>query len=174
MHWMENGDPFEDCCVHGGVYLKIEDFVVSDGSANDWTISTAAFNFLKTLSHDHPLMGREALIPHCGFSMWLVDSEPDGLYIPNCDLGVNWSIRHVENRVVHEFQDGTQIVTTLSEWKSAVCQFADQINEFMLTAWPKAIGDEEDRKGFELFLHLWKKRRAEAKIDHGSRANYWT
>lgn len=168
MHWMEGSDPFGDCCAHGGIYLRMGSLVVSDGTDADWSISTAAFNFLRTLFHNQPHVGRESLIPHCGFTMWRVDSEPDGLYMPNCDLGLNWSVQHDGDHVIHDFQDGTQVVTSLSEWKSSVCKFADEVNEFMHTAWPKVIVDEEDRQGFELFLNIWKKRRADAELINGS------
>lgn len=171
MHWMDGSDPFKDCCAHGGVYLKIGDAVVSDGTKNDWSVSTAAFNFLRTLFHDQPRTGREDLIPHCGFTMWLVDSEPDGLYMPNCDIGLDWTIKHEGTQIIHEFRDGTQVVTTLSEWRSAVCKFADEVYEFMHTAWPKEITDEMDREGFEHFLSLWQKRRADAEADHGNGAH---
>ena len=171
MHWIENSDPFTDLCVHGGVYFAIDQYVVSDGTDVEWTVSTAAFNLLRTPTIDHPLIGKEALIPHCGFNMWPSESEPDGLYMPNCDLGINWSIKHEADRVIHEFKDGTQITTGLPEWKPEVCRFADKVWEFMHTAWPKVINDEQDREGFELFLSLWQKRRAEAELNHGGRAN---
>ena len=164
MHWLENGDPFADCCVHGGVYLRLGDIEVSDGTDLDWTISTAAFNFLRTLFEDQAVMGREALISHCGHTMWPVETEPDGLYLPNCDIGVNWSITHKGKQIVHEFQDGTKVTLALSEWNSAECRFADEIMDFMHTAWPKTIDDEQDKQGFELFLGLWKKHRADAEL----------
>jgi hypothetical protein len=31
-----------------------------------------------------------------------------------------------------------------------------------MTAWPKNIKDQEDRKGFELFMNLWKQLRYKA------------
>ncbi|MGD9588768.1 MAG: hypothetical protein AB7Q37_03190 [Pyrinomonadaceae bacterium] len=162
MHWMDNGDPLHDCCVHGGIFLSIDGFVVSDGKETEWTVSTAAFNFLRTLSEDQPVTGRESLVPCCGFTMWPVESEPDGLYMPNCDYGINWSITHDDGEVVHEFYDGTTITTPLSDWKTAVCRFADEVEEFLHSAWPKVINDDLDRRGFELFLSLWSKRRSEA------------
>lgn len=171
MHWTENVDPFEDCCVTGGIYLKIDETIVSDGSDIDWAVSTAAFNFLRTLFEGQPLIDREALIPHCGFTMWPIASERDGLYMPNCDIGINWSITHEGDQVVHEFKDGTKVRTEISDWKSAVRQFADEVMDFMHTAWPKVIDDEQDKQGFELFLSLWQKRRAEAGLEHVHRAN---
>lgn len=167
LHWMENGDPFSDCCAHGGIYLKIGNFVVSDGMEKDWVVSTAAFNLLRTLSEDHPVIGREALVPHCGHTMWPAANEPDGLYLPNCDIGINWSITHEGDRIVHEFKDGRKVTLALSEWKFAVCKFADEVMDFMHTAWPKILDDALDRQGFELFLSLWQKRRTEAELDNG-------
>jgi hypothetical protein len=168
MHWIESGDPFKDCCVHGGVYLRLGEINLSDGTDLDWSVSTAAFNLLRTLFEDQPLIGREALIPHCGHTMWPIATEPDGLYLPNCDIGINWSITHEGNRIFHEFPDGTHVIAGISEWKSAVCKFADEVMDFMHTAWPKVIDDEQDKHGFELFLSLWKKRRAEAGFENGS------
>lgn len=31
LHWLEEGDPHDDCCVHGNVYLRLGDRIVSDG-----------------------------------------------------------------------------------------------------------------------------------------------
>lgn len=166
MHWIEKGDPITDCCVQGGVYLRLGEIEVADGTDLDWTVSTAAFNLLRTLFENQPLTGREAIIPHCGHTMWPLETEPDGLYLPNCDIGINWSITHDGNQIVHEFQDGTKVALALSEWRSAVCKFADEVMAFMHTAWPKIIDDEQDRQGFELFLSLWKRRRAEAELDN--------
>jgi hypothetical protein len=164
MHWLEENDPFADCCVHGGVYIRIGQTLVSDGKDDSWTISTAAFNFLRSIFHDHAMLGEEPLVPHCGFTMWLVESEPDGLYMPNCDLNINWSISHKGDQVHHEFKDGTICETSLVAWKEAVCGFADEVYEYFQTAWPKVINDEMNRDGFELFMRLWRGRRAAADL----------
>jgi hypothetical protein len=168
LHWLENGDPFTDLCVHGGIYLRIGDFVISDGTDLDWTVSTAAFNLLRTLFQDQPLIGREPLIPHCGFTMWPSNSEPDGLYIPNCDIGINWSLKHEPGRLIHEFANGTRVITNIKDWKLAVCQFADEVDVFLHSAWPKAIDDEQDRRGFEHFISVWQMRRLEADLIDGN------
>lgn len=162
MHWIVEGDPFRDCCVHGGVYFRLGQTVISDGIDDSWSISTAAFNFLRTLFTDHKLGYGEPLVPHCGFTMWPVAFEPDGLYMPNCDLSINWSILHKGDQLVHEFQNGTICETSLIAWSKAVSQFADEVYEFFHTAWPKIIDEEEGRAGFELFMKLWRERRAAA------------
>ncbi|MEQ1645160.1 MAG: hypothetical protein ABL959_17050 [Pyrinomonadaceae bacterium] len=171
MHWMENVDPYADCCVHGGIYLRFGQRVVSDGK-DTWTVSTAAFNFLRTVFNDHRvgIDGDEALIPCCGFNMWPIEASPDGLCIPNCNNGIDWSVSHEQGNVIkHTFPDAEMVFTKRDEWASAVCLFADGIFEFLKTAWPKVVQDDEDRRGFELFMKLWQERRLAAESINASR-----
>jgi hypothetical protein len=162
LHWLEGNDPFADCCLHGGVYLKIGDVLLSDGKDSDWTVSTSAFNLLKTINQDHKIGSGRPLIPHCGQTMWLLESEPDGLYLGGCDLGIDWEVRHQGNTVIHRFFNGQTAEVSPHNWRSAVCAFSDKVHEFFMTAWPKNIKDQEDRKGFELFMNLWKQLRYKA------------
>ena len=162
LHWMEDGDPFADCCVHGGTFFSIDNTVLVDGKDDDWAISTGAFNLLGTVSCDHIPTRENALVPHCGFTMWVDESQPDGLYLPNCDLGINWRIGHEEGRVLHTFIDGQTFEMTSFEWKEVVCKFSDEIHGYFHTAWPKTFYDEMDKLGFELFMKLWEKRRVAA------------
>lgn len=164
MHWMENVDPYADCCVHGGIYLRFGQRVVSDGK-DSWTVSTAAFNFLRTIfiGHKSGVDGDEALIPCCGFNMWPIETWPDGLCIPNCNNGIDWSVSHEEdNTIKHTFSDGEIVFTKRDEWALSVCKFADEVFAFFKTAWPKVVPEGEDRKGFELFMKLWQERRTAA------------
>lgn len=170
MHWIGN-DPFRDCCVHGGVYFRIGNTILVDGKDSEWSISTAAFNFLRSLFRDHYILREEPLIPHCGFTMWPVASEPDGLLIPNCSSSVDWSIYRTGDKVVHEFTDGTTFDMNLSAWTEAVCSFADEIHEHFQTAWPKVIDDDQDKRGFELFMRLWQERRAAASSQNAESTN---
>ena len=172
MHWLEEGDPHDDCCVHGRVYLKLGDRIVSSGD-EEWTLSTAAFRLLATISVSHARNIDNALVPCCGFTMWRIESEPDGLYIPNCNSGIDWTINHPESDVVeHVFSDGETLLTNLCEWSTAVSQFSDQVRDFFQTAWPKNFYDDDSRLGFELFMSLWRERRELAeKINAGSDCN---
>ena len=168
LHWMPNVDPVEDCCVHGNIYLQVGEKIISPGD-EDWTLSTTAFNFLRSAFHNHRSGQQEALIPCCGFNMWPMASQPDGLYIPNCSRGIDWNIEHAEGLIIHELPSGERLETTLQGWTVAVCRFADEIYHFFQTAWPKRIRLVEDRKGFELFMKLWQERRDAAQkiIDAG-------
>ncbi|CAN5148409.1 hypothetical protein BH20ACI2_BH20ACI2_25260 [soil metagenome] len=160
LHWREESNPFEDCCLHGGVYLRIGDVVVSDGNDPDWTVSTAAFNLLKTINQDHTVGEQRPLIPHCGHTMWILETEPDGLYLGGCDIGIDWNIKHKPSVVDHELSENRVVETSSETWRRSVCEFSDEVYAFFITAWPKVIGDQDDLKGFELFMNLWRKYRA--------------
>jgi len=171
LHWLEQSDPFEDCCLHGGVYLEIEDTILSDGRDSEWTVSTAAFNLLKTLSQNHDVGDQRPLIPHCGHTMWVHKGEPDDLYLGGCDIGIDWTIEHEPGKVLHKIRDQRVVETSSDEWRTAVCQFSDSVFEFFMTAWPKRISDKDDLKGFELFMNLWQEHRAKAENDASSSDN---
>ncbi|HTK27289.1 MAG TPA: hypothetical protein VL327_12075 [Pyrinomonadaceae bacterium] len=162
LHWQAESDPFEDCCLHGGVYLKIGSVFLSDGVDIDWTVSAAAFNLLNTLRKEHMVNDGRLLIPHCGHTMWVLESEPDSLYLGGCDIGINWTIQHEAGKVVHKLGGDRNVEMSLYVWQKAVCQFSDEVFKFFMTAWPKNINDEDDLKGFELFMSLWRQRRAAA------------
>lgn len=163
LHWIKGLDPQEDCCVHGRIFLRIGEHVVSDGN-DDWTVSTAAYNFLRTIFHDHEPGINKALIPCCGSTMLPAGSADDGLYIPNCGNGIDWSVTHFDNVLEHTLPHGVSVRTDLRDWAIAVIEFADEIETFLKTAWPKRIHDEDDQKGFDLFMDNWKKRRADAAL----------
>ncbi|HMU33494.1 MAG TPA: hypothetical protein PKC89_06490 [Pyrinomonadaceae bacterium] len=162
LHWLLEGNPHGDCCVHGGVFLRLGEYVISSGDV-EWTVSTAAFNLLRTVFHDHRVGENvESLIPCCGFNMWPIESAPDGLYIPNCSNGIDWDIRHEGRLLMHRISTDKEVCTQLLDWTRSVCDFADEVHNFFYTAWPKNISREEDKKGFELFMSLWNQRRAAA------------
>ena len=159
MHWLEEGDPHDDCCVHGRVILRLGERIISDRES-EWTLSTAAFRLLGTLNNDHAANIDEPLIPCCGFNMWPEEGATDGLYIPNCNEGIEWTIKHPETDIVaHILADGETFYTDFSTWSASVCAFSDQIYDFFQTAWPKNHYHDEDRQGFEMFMKLWKERR---------------
>lgn len=164
LHWLDGSYPFEDCCLHGAVYLKIGDTLISDGSDKEWTVSTAAYNLLKTIHKNHEITEERPLIPHCGHTMWVEESEPDGLYLGGCDIGIDWTIQHEADTVLHKIGDGVSVETNSDVWRKAVCQFSDDVFDIFTTAWPKRIADKDDLKGFELFMKLWRQRRVEANV----------
>ena len=72
------------------------------------------------------------------------------------------TIQHEAGKVVHKLGGDRNVEMSLYVWQKAVCQFSDEVFKFFMTAWPKNINDEDDLKGFELFMSLWRQRRAAA------------
>lgn len=161
LHWLNNTDTERDLCAHGSVYLKLNDEVISKAEPNDWTVSAAAYYLLKTLKENHSMSENSDLIPHCGFTMWEVGEEKE-LYIGSCDIGLNWNIIHSKGRVIHAISEDEFVETDVDEWRKAVCDFSDEVVNFYENSSPKIVDDDQDRKGFELFMKEWKRLRAEA------------
>ena len=160
LHWLERGDEQKDLCAHSAVYLKIGDTILSDKHLGDWTVSAAAYYLLKTVKENYSASGSTYLIPHCGFTMWEVGEERE-LYTGGCDYGINWSITHSQNKVIHEISTGKSVETSFGEWRDTICKFSDEITNFYENSLPKIVEDKEDKKGFELFVKEWKRLRAE-------------
>lgn len=164
LHWRGNTDSEKqrDLCAHSQVFLRIGNKTVSDANSEDWTVSAAAYYLLKSLKVDHDQMADYQLIPCCGFNMYAVGDKSDELLITGCSNGINWTITHNEGKVTHQFQDGEIIEIDFDKWRKAVCDFSDQVMKFYQSSLPKIADDEEDKKGFGLFMKEWKRLREEA------------
>jgi hypothetical protein len=164
LHWLgENDTEWQrDLCAHSSVFLKIKDKIVSDENLGDWTVSAAAYYLLKTLTENHNEKEDPQLFPCCGFNMYAVGDNNDELLILNCPSGINWSITHKPNYLIHQFENSEIIETDFAEWRNAVCNFSDEVMSFYETSAPKIVDDDADKKGFELFIKEWKRLRAEA------------
>ena len=162
LHWFEGSEEERDLCAHSSVYLKIGIKSISDEKAGDWTVSASAYYFLKSLKETHDGSIEPQLIPCCGFNMYVVGDNNDELLILGCPNGINWTILHKPNKIIHQFENGEIIETDFDEWRDVVCNFSDEIMNFYEISLPKVVDDEEDRKGFELFMKEWKRLRIEA------------
>lgn len=163
-YWHYSADPTRDLCAHGGVFLKIGDNVISDGIDTDWTVSAACYRLLKTIKDDHyPNLetSYDFLIPHCGHTMWAVGESNDELLVTGCDIGIDWTITHKQDVVIHTFSENEVIEVPLSEWRKAVYEFSDEVSRFYELSDPKIVDDDFDRKGFALFMSEWKRLRTE-------------
>ena len=157
LHWLVDDDPSQDLCAHGGVYLKINDAVISEGSDSEWTVSAASYYLLKTAWSDHKPGLDNQLIPCCGHSMVKTDDVEDGLVIIGCPNGIDWEIKHVADNVIHRFDDGTTQAVTEDEWRLAVSAFSRQVLDFFVTAGPKKC-EPAEREAFEFFMSQWQAR----------------
>ncbi len=162
LHWLESMKEEVDKCAHSSVYLKIDKRIISDENFGIWTVSSSAFYFLKALREIHNENSPSQLLPCCGFNMWILGDNANEPVILGCPSGINWTIIPAQNKVTHQFEDGEIIETNFNEWRNAVCKFSDEVMNFYKESLPKIIDDEEDKKGFELFMKEWKRLRAEA------------
>lgn len=164
LHWLENMEEERDYCAHSSVHLKIEDKVISSESSDVWTVSAAAYYFLNSLKLDHDGSIQPQLLPCCGNGMYAAGEEGKDLVIIGCPNGINWTITHLEGKLIHQFEDGIIIETEFEEWRDAVCNFSDEVMKFYEVSLPKKFDDEDEeaRKGFELFMQEWKELRQEA------------
>ncbi len=162
LHWLKDTESERDLCAHGSMYLKIDDKIVCDENAGEWTVSASAYYLLKSLKENHDGTIEPQIIPCCGFNMYAVGDESNELLIFGCANGINWTITHERHLLIHQFGDGEIIETDFDEWRNAVCNFSDEIINFYESSPPKIVDDEEDKNGFELFMREWKRLRAEA------------
>jgi hypothetical protein len=159
-HWLSMQGSEHDLCVHGGVEVRVDNVVFSDGIDTDWTVSASALYFLRTLTQDHtkehPVC--EHLIPHCGFAMFAPHRGND-VTILGCPNGIDFEVRHFENKVVLTKLDNERITITKSEWQQAIFQFTDAVEQFYNTNEPRQPEDKQSEEGYKAFWTEWKRRR---------------
>jgi len=161
LHWLEDSEAERDLCAHSSVYLKIGSKIVSDENSGDWTVSASAYYLLDSLKENHDGSIEPQLLPCCGFNMYAVGNDNGELLIIGCSNGINWTITHEQNKVIHQI-GGEILEMDFGEWRNAVIEFSDSVMNFYEMSSPKIVDDEEDKKGFELFIKEWKRLRAEA------------
>jgi hypothetical protein len=159
-HWISQDEPEIDLCAHGGVEVRFNNIIFSDGNYDGWTVSASALYFLRTLTLDHtkekPIC--EQLIPCCGFSMF-DQGEGEDVILFGCPNGINFEVRHQADLVVLTKQDCEEVTIAFSEWQQAVFNFADTVEAFYRTNKHKRPEDEESSKGYKAFWREWKRRR---------------
>ncbi len=157
LHWVKrDGDDPTDQCAHGAVYLRVGEEIVSDIGNGDWTVSATALNLMRTLDKDYtPGDFAGQLIPCCGFNMYARNAG-DGVDICGCPGGIDWTIWHDGDSVVHITNAGEKAVIDIPEYRKKVLLFVDEVELFYRLSKPKEIPtDIEERKGVEAFWAEW-------------------
>jgi hypothetical protein len=159
-HWLENVNPENDLCAHGGVEVLTDGITFSDGAYTNWTVSASALYFLRTLTQDHtkdnPVC--EHLIPCCGFCMY-AQGEGEDVILFGCPNGINFEVKHKEDKVILKKSEKEEIIVPLGEWQQAVYSFADSVEAFYRSSQPKQTSDQSDEEGYKAFWAEWKRRR---------------
>lgn len=162
LHWIKGkADDPNDLCAHGNVLFQINDDMLLSEEAGEWTVSASALYLLRTLSRNHTSDSRvgEHLFPCCGHALYDIGA-PDVLII-GCSIGRDFEIRHIEDEVQLQSNHYKSYLVDKLQWKHAVCSFSDKVRAFYETSSPKKTADGEDKKGFDLFMQEWERRRRE-------------
>ncbi len=166
LHWLANTDEKTDLCVHGKVYVKIGNEVISD--KDNFTLSSTALYLLRSLQSDYNCKENgygNQLLPCCGHFMFQAEEGVDFVVISGCPHGIDWQIIHIEdNKVKHISEKGTEAIIDFEEYKKLVFDFADEVEQFYLKSEPKILPDEEfEKNAYLTFWREWKKLRNELK-----------
>ena len=152
-------DSGHDLCVHGELFIKIGDEVLTNGEEG-WTISAAVFFLLRTLFVDYHHDFENELIPDCGHTMW-----PDGkrgVMVLGCPNGLNWTIEHQGNNVKHTTENGSVAVISEEDYIDMILRLADQVEDFY-EKHPRILPeDKHNLEGYHRFWENWQMLKSKA------------
>lgn len=135
-----------DCCLHGGIFLRIGETVLSDGTDRDWCVSASALRFLRTLFDAHAAGEQEQMIPCCG-NMMIPSEDGARVTVIGCPNGVDFDVLP-EGDEVRIRREGREWVVARSAYRSAVLAFVGTVWNFVRSAPPRRFYDDLDRDGF--------------------------
>lgn len=163
LRWIKGSeDDPSDLCAHGDFEFRIDDDVLSDGSAGRaLTLSAAALYLLRTLSRSHTKDAQvgDQLFPCCGHAMYDIPGQ-DEVVIVGCGNGEDFELDHREGgaAVVVRATGGREWSVDRDSWQAAVFAFVDAVSEFYARSSPKRP-TKDDAAGFRAFQAEWERRR---------------
>ena len=160
-HWIkeDNPDDKEDLCLHGKIFIRIGDEVLSDFESGSWTLSAASLFLLRTLKMDYkPDDFENLLIPCCGHFIIAEENKP--VAVLGCPSGIEWTIKHIGDGLVkHISNNGSEVIITDEEYRKVVLDFADEVEQFYIDN-PRILPDDEfNLQGYNGFWKDWKELR---------------
>ena len=89
--------------------------------------------------------------------------EGEEVVIVGCNSGIDFDvdIEKDGSDIVTASADGFECLVGAKEWRRAVCQFSDAVQDFYASSAPKEPGD--DAPAFQLSMAEWKRRRSLAR-----------
>lgn len=168
LHWISDTNQNQDLCVHGKVFFRIGNEIISDKDAGDFTLSSTALYLLRSLYSDYEWEknGYEnQLLPCCGNFTYQPDENIDFVSILGCNIGIDWKIIHTaNNKIKHISEKGSEAIIDFEKYKKLVFDFSDEVEEFYLKSEPKIFIDNDfEKNGYLAFWREWKKLRNELK-----------
>ncbi len=158
LHWLKNEDDPTDLCAHGHLYLKIGTQIISEYETGDWTLSSTALSFLRTIENNYVKDEySNQLLPCCGY-FFIASEDQKTVIIQGCNIGIDWKIIHQDNNTIkHIFDNGYEVIIDKEKYKKKVIGFADKIEQFFNDSQTKIIpSDDFDRRGYLAFWKEWR------------------
>jgi len=151
-----------DLCSHGIVHLEIGDETLSDINTDGWCTTAAGLHLMRNLySNYNPGDFEGQLIPCCGHLMFF-NEDGSRIEIYGCNSGIDWKIRHTNNFVELNTEKGESIIIDFNLYKTAILNFASEVEAFYGNPSKKIIPDNElDRDTFEMFWIEWNSLKSE-------------
>ncbi len=141
-----------DCCIHGKVFFKIGDKLLSDDT--EWCVSASAYRFLHTLFKNHFMGADDFLIPCCGHTM-IPSDDRMSVNIIGCNNGIDFDIIHKQDNIIIRTTDNTQYTVSFVDYKNAVLSFAKQVEDFYKLNPPREFEDTFSKDGYNAFVTEW-------------------
>ncbi|MBQ7368976.1 MAG: hypothetical protein IJW60_04655 [Clostridia bacterium] len=146
-------DTLFDFCVHGKVFLKIGDEILSDGQT-EWCVSASAYHFLRTLFQDRLLDTENQMIPCCGHFL-MPSEDKTTVTIIGCPNGIDFSVSRENEYIVIRTRDHKTFNIPFEEYANAVLTYARQIDDFYKQNPPRRFQDKFEKDGFCAFCNEW-------------------
>jgi hypothetical protein len=161
IHWIDGTfDPRDDLCVHGEVFVKINEEIISNNKDN-FTISATGLYLLRSLKYDYePYMYGNFLLPCCATGFWL---EKDGkVCFSGCQNGIDLTIKHLSyNCVEIVSNNGSKVIIKEKKFKEIVFKFISAIELFYKISPKKKFSNKEEEQGYNAFWDEWYKLKNE-------------
>lgn len=156
LHWLKGMEEEDDLCLHGSVRVTIGDHVWEE---DECCTTAAALQLLRSLTRDLVPDGILQMFPHCGHGMFPGDT-PDTVLIIGCGLGLDFSVRHTDGKVILTMEDGASAAVPEAEYRAIVLAFADAVETYCASGKPKRLPeDKTDRESYHTFWREWKSLR---------------
>ena len=165
-HWIPEDNPEnkEDLCLHGKIFIRIGDEILSDIESDSWTLSAASLFLLRTLNMDYePGDFENLLIPCCGHFIVAEDNKP--VAVLGCPGGIEWTIKHIVGGLVrHISNNGSEAIISEEEYRKMVFDFSDRAEQLYIDN-PRILPSNEfDLQGYNGFWKNWKELRNEKRV----------
>jgi hypothetical protein len=158
LHWIAEGEPKHDLCVHGGIRITYGDHVLLE-DATAFTLSAAAVCLLRTIWREHSPKSRvcHMLIPHCGHEY--IFGYRAMLQLGGCPYGMEFWVGHEGDDVLLTFlrpQPPREARLQAITWRAAVSTFSKAVMSF-LEGSEKRPFDEYEGQKFRRFMTYWRR-----------------